>query len=146
MIFSVLIVAAAPSAAPRLVRGTAYGFIVVTHVRVTSGRRFAVLGIMMRVCVGRRMIVVLSTIEFLYEVRTANASELMLDISAFLGFIPEEELPLGELLLRSFGREYGLESIRVVTRIPGLGRNGHRRWREVLHLLKMEVEVLCYHR
>ena len=88
MILTVPIVAAAPSVAPGLVRGAAYGLVVVTHVRVTSGRRFAVLGIMMRVCVGRRMIVVLSTIELLNEVRTANASELMLDISAFLGYRP----------------------------------------------------------
>ena len=85
-------------------------------------------------------------VEFLNEVCSADAAQFLLDSSALLGFVPEEELALCEFLTRSLGAEHRFQSIRVVTRIPSLGADGHRRRREVLHLLQVEVELLCEHR
>ena len=40
------------------------------------------------------------------------------------------------------GTIYFLEGVGVVACVPGLGRDGHRRRREVLHLFEMEIQFL----
>ena len=45
--------------------------------------------------------------------------------------------------MRALSREYLLERIWVIARIPCLCSYCHRCGREVLHLLEMEVELLC---
>jgi len=53
----------------------------------------------------------------------------------FLDF--SKELSLGKFLFRCLGREDRLERVGVVSGVPCLGRNGHRRRREILHLLPL---------
>ena len=53
-------------------------------------------------------------VEFLNEVCPTDAAQYLLDSSALLGFIPEEELALCEFLARSLGAEHRFQSIRVV--------------------------------
>ena len=50
-------------------------------------------------------------------------------------FIPEEILALGLLLLRSVCREDRFKGVWIVASVEHLGGHGHRRRREVLHLL-----------
>ena len=76
------------------------------------------------------------------EVGAPDAAQALLDVAAFLGLVPEEVLALGELFAWRLGAEDGLQRVRVVARVPGLGGDGHRRGGEVLHLLQMEVEAL----
>ena len=83
-----------------------------------------------------------TVVELLDQVGASDAAQLTLYALPLLGFIPEEELPLRQLLTWCLGREDRFESIRVVTRIPRLGADGHRRGRKVLHLLKVEVQIL----
>ena len=80
-------------------------------------------------------------VEFLDQIRPPDTSQALLDSAALLGLVPEEVLPLGELLALVLGREDGLQRVGVVARVPGLGGDGHRRRRKVLHLLQMEVEL-----
>lgn len=69
-------------------------------------------------------------------------AQTLLNASAFFGFIPEEVLALGQLLLWGLGTGDGLQGVRVVARVPRLGGNGHGRWRKVLNLFELEVEML----
>lgn len=78
-------------------------------------------------------------IKFGYKVGTPYPAQLTLDGRTLLRLIPEEELPLCKLLLRSFRAEHRLKRVRIITGIPHLCRNAHRRRREVLHLFKVEV-------
>ena len=41
------------------------------------------------------------------EIGSADASEALFDVSAFLGFVPEEILPLGQFLVLRLSREDG---------------------------------------
>ena len=84
-------------------------------------------------------------IELADEVGAPDAPEGGLNVAAFLGLVPEEELALGQLLALRLGAEYGLERVGVEAGVPSLGGNGHGRGREVLHLLKMEVQPLGLH-
>lgn len=80
-------------------------------------------------------------IELLYQVRTANLAQFTLYSSSFLWLIPEKELALSQLLTWRFGTEYRLQSVRVKARIPRFCAYSHRRWRKVLHLFKVEVQL-----
>lgn len=82
-----------------------------------------------------------AVVELLDEVGPSDASQFPLDTLSLLGFIPEEELPLRQLLAWCLGGEDRFKRVRVVSRIPRLGADGHRRGREVLHLLEVEVQV-----
>ena len=88
---------------------------------------------------GRRLCVVVESWD---EVGSSDAAEALFDVAALLGLVPEEVLSLGELVARTLGGEYGLEGVGVITRVPGLGGDGHRRGGEVLHLFEVEVEAL----
>ena len=74
------------------------------------------------------------------EVFAPNAPEFPRYIPALLGLIPEEKLPLGELLPWCLRTIHGFKRIGVVARIPCFSRDGHRRGCEVLYLFKMKVE------
>jgi len=80
------------------------------------------------------------------KVAAPDAAQALLDMLPFLGLIPEEILPLGLFLLRSLGAFHRFQRVRVVAGVPRLGRDGHGRGSEVLHLLKLEVEALGEHR
>ena len=80
--------------------------------------------------------------QLLDEVWTTNAAQTLLDATTLLGFIPEEILALGQLVALCLGTLDGLKGIRIVARVPRLGRYRHRRGRKVLHLLQLEVELL----
>lgn len=82
-----------------------------------------------------------TVVELLDQVGASDAAQLTLYALPLLGFIPEEELPLRQLLTWCLGREDLFKCVGVVTRIPRLGADGHRRGREVLHLLKVKVQV-----
>ena len=81
-------------------------------------------------------------IELVYEVGAPYSPQCLLNIAALFWLVPEEELSLGELFARRLGAEHGLKRVGVVACVPCLGRYGHRRGREVLHLLKVKVEAL----
>ena len=76
------------------------------------------------------------------EVGMSDASQALFDVSALLGFIPEEVLPLCKLFAGSLCAVYGLQRIGIIARIPGFGGHRHRGGGEVLHLFKLEVELL----
>ena len=84
----------------------------------------------------------LSTIQFINQIATSHALELLDDGASFLGLVPEEEHALGKLLALRLGAEDGLQGIGMITRVPSLCGYGHRRGREVLHLLEVEVQTL----
>ena len=81
-------------------------------------------------------------VEFGDEVGATNAAQRLLNATTFFGFVPEEELALGQLLLGRLGAEYGLQRVRVVTCVPCLGGIGKWCRRKVLYLLEMEIETL----
>ena len=88
------------------------------------------------------MTITLPTIKFINQITAPHALELLNDGTSFLRLVPEEEHALGELLALSLGTEDGLQGIRMIARVPCLGGYGHRRGREVLHLLQVEVQTL----
>lgn len=63
----------------------------------------------------------------------------------FLWLIPEEKHSLCKFLMLRLCRKNRLESIWIQSGVPCLGAYGHRRWREVLHLLKLKVQTLGYY-
>ena len=81
-------------------------------------------------------------VESLDEVGASDAAEALFDVTALFGLVPEEVLSLSELVARTLGGEDGFEGVGVVARVPGLGGDGHRRGREILHLFEVEVETL----
>ena len=83
-----------------------------------------------------------TVVELLDQVGASDASQFTLYALPLFGFIPEEELPLRQLLTWCLGREDRFKCVGVVTRIPRLSADGHRRGRKVLHLLKVEVQIL----
>ena len=76
------------------------------------------------------------------EVRTAYAAEASLDAGLLLWLVPEEELPLCQLLLLRLGATHWFERVWVEAGIPGVGSERHRRRCEVLHLFELEVQLL----
>ena len=84
----------------------------------------------------------LPVVELVDEVGSAYPAKFTLDGAALFRLVPEEEHALGKLLFLGLGAENRLEGVRIVTRIPGLGRNGHRSRCEILHLFQMEVQSL----
>ena len=84
----------------------------------------------------------IACVESWDEVGSSDAAEALFDVAALLGLVPEEVLALGEFVFRTFGGEDGLEGVRVVARVPGLGGYCHRRGGEVLHLFEVKVETL----
>ena len=80
--------------------------------------------------------------EFGNQIGASDAAQFAHNALAFAGFVPEEELPLGEFVLRTFRRENGLQCVGVVARVPHFGGDGHWRGREVLHLFEVEVHLL----
>ena len=68
------------------------------------------------------------------------------NITTSLWFIPEEELSLSKLFFWRLCREDWFKRIWVIPRVPCFCGNSHRGRSEVLHLLQMEVKVLCEHR
>ena len=84
----------------------------------------------------------LPVVEFVDEVGSAYPAKFTLDGAALFRLVPEEEHALGKLLFLSLGAEDRLQGVRIVTRVPGLGRNGHRSRGEILHLLQMEIQSL----
>lgn len=82
-----------------------------------------------------------TVVELLDQVGASDASQFTLYALPLFGFIPEEELSLSQLFAWCLGREDRFESIGVVTRIPRLGADGHRRGRKVLHLFKVKVQI-----
>ena len=59
----------------------------------------------------------------------------------WLILVPEEVLTLGFLLAWCLGGEHRLERVGVIACVPHLGRYGHRRGGEVLHLLELEAQL-----
>ena len=55
--------------------------------------------------------------------------------------VPEKILPLGQFLLRRYGRENLFAGVRMHPAVVNLC--GHRHWRgsEILHLLQMKIKV-----
>ena len=84
----------------------------------------------------------LPVVEFVDEVGSAYPAKFTLDGAALFRLVPEEEHALGKLLFLSLGAEDRLQGVRIVPRIPGLGRNGHRSRGEILHLFQMKVQSL----
>ena len=80
--------------------------------------------------------------EFGNQIGASDAAQFAHYALSFAGFVPEEELPLGEFVLRTFRRENGLQRVGVVARVPHFGGDGHWRGREVLHLFEVEVLLL----
>ena len=62
----------------------------------------------------------------------------------FLWLVPEEEHALAQLVIWRLGAVDGFECVWVIASVPCLGGYRHWCWREVLHLLELEVEVLGY--
>ncbi len=85
-------------------------------------------------------------IKLVDEVGPADAPQLPLDVLPFFGLVPEEELPLRQLLLLRLRTLDGLQRIGVEARVPCFGADGHGRGGEVLHLFEVEVELLGLHR
>ena len=73
-----------------------------------------------------------AAVQLVDEVVAFEASQLIDDVAAFFGFVPEEEHALCQFLLGSLGREYGFQSVGMETGIPGFGGYGHGSRSEVL--------------
>ena len=84
----------------------------------------------------------LSAIKFVNQVATSHALEFLNDGTPFFGFVPEEEHALGQFLTLGLGAEDGLQGVWMIPRVPCFGGYGHWCWREVLHLLQVEVQSL----
>ena len=69
------------------------------------------------------------------EVWAAYTPQALLYASPLLRFVPEEILPLRQLVALGSCTEDRLHSVRVVAGVPHFGGHGHGRWSEVLHLL-----------
>ena len=80
--------------------------------------------------------------EFGNEVGATDAAQFADDVLSLAAFVPEEELALGELFLRTFRRKNGFERVGIVARVPHFSGNRHRRGCEVLHLFEVEVHLL----
>ena len=83
-----------------------------------------------------------AAVQLVDEVIAFEASQLIDDVAAFFGFVPEEEHALCQFLLGSLGREYGFQGVGMETGIPGFGGHSHGSRSEVLYLLQVEVELL----
>lgn len=88
----------------------------------------------------------LSVKEHLDEVFASDSPEFALDVSSLFGFIPEEELPLRQLVAWCLGTVDGFKRVGIVARIPCLSGNGHGCRCEVLYLFQVEVHLLRQHR
>ena len=79
------------------------------------------------------------------QVVAAHRAQLLYDALLFFGFVPKEEHVLLFLFGRRDGRENLFECVGVNATDPGFGAYGHGSRREVLHLLKLKVEIfgLC---
>ena len=86
-----------------------------------------------------------AAIQFGNQVGATDAAQRLLDATALFGFVPEEELALGQLLLWRFGAEHWLQRIRIVACVPRFGGVGEWRGSKILYLLEMEIEVLGNH-
>lgn len=76
------------------------------------------------------------------EVLTVQAGERTHDVLLVLGFVPKEVFALRQFLLGRVCRDDGLQRVGVKAGVERLGRDGHGRGGEVLHLLQVEVEIL----
>ena len=75
------------------------------------------------------------------QILPTHAFELGNQLVALFGLVPEEELTLGQFLLRTFGTIDRLECVGMETGVPSLGRDSHGCGGEILYLLQMEVEA-----
>ena len=66
----------------------------------------------------------------------------LLNITSFLWFVPEEELPLGKFVLWCLSREDRLKGVRIISAIPSLCAHSHWGRRKILNLFKLEVQTL----
>lgn len=82
----------------------------------------------------------LSREELLYKVGTFHALQLAHNLVSEFGLVPEEELTLRQFLVFVVRGKHGFQGVGVYARVVHLGRQRHRGGREVLHLLKLEVQ------
>lgn len=75
------------------------------------------------------------------EIGAMQAPQGSLDAMTVGAVVPEEVLPLGELLLGARGGEEMFACVRVDSGVVDFGSYSHGRRSKVLHLLKMEVEI-----
>ena len=79
------------------------------------------------------------------EVWAAYASQLGCDPAAVGGIVPEKELSLRLFLRGCCCGEHFFSGVGVDAGVVHFRGKCHRRGCEVLHLLEMEVQVLCFH-
>ena len=84
----------------------------------------------------------LKVVQLRYKVGASHTTEFLFYAAALFRLIPEEELALCKFLALSLCAVHWLKRVRVITCIPCLSTNRHRRGREVLYLLQLEVKAL----
>ena len=77
------------------------------------------------------------------EVASVDAVERAQDIVAVVAVVPEEVFALCQFFFWPDGGEYLFAGVGMLAGVGYFGCHGHRCGREVLHLFKVEVEVLC---
>lgn len=82
------------------------------------------------------------TKEVLDEVGATHLTKKAKDVLTFGRLVPEEELTLGKFFFLCLGRPDGLEGVGMKPCVPCFGGDGHGGRGEVLHLFKLEIEVL----
>ncbi len=80
--------------------------------------------------------------KFVDQVSTSYATQALFDMLTLLRFVPEEILTLGLFLLWCLGTLDRLQRVGIIACIPGLSRDRHGCWGEVLHLFELEVKAL----
>ncbi len=75
------------------------------------------------------------------QVGAVHTQERPCDVGAICTVIPEEIFPLCQLLAGRCGCEYFFARVWVNSGVIYLGRDCHWGWGEILHLLKMQVEL-----
>ena len=78
-------------------------------------------------------------IELSQKVGAVKLRQRIEDKTLIIVVVPEEIFSLGEFVILLYRSIHRLKCVGVHATIICFGRNGHRRGREVLHLLEVEV-------
>lgn len=83
--------------------------------------------------------------ELANQVFSPDMLERADNVVLHFGFVPEEKLPLRLFFFPAAGGVDGLEGVGMESGVVDFGGKAHGGWREVLHLLEMEVQFARQH-
>lgn len=82
--------------------------------------------------------------QFVDKVDASDLFECGFDLCACFGLVPEEKLALCEFVVGCAGHKNRLQCVRIQSGVVHFGGQSHGRWRKVLHLFQLKIELFGF--